>query len=224
MEGKIQEFYNRVGPVSPDWVVCAGDFGVWPDPARMDRAARKHAGRDFARMYVGIDPVGAAFQTLTIAGVHDDNDWLKQRHDNGSGEILANVHWLAQGYKTEIGWEKAIRVTGLGKAYSDTTYNGRFNIRSSRHYTRSEVDRACASGPTELLVLYEHLDSPGLRNIIYATRPKLILNVAHPSRKVYVEVQGTPVIQLGRHETRLVQWDEENGKFIIDKGLVQQLA
>jgi len=181
----------------------------------MDRAARKHAGRDFSRMYVGVDPIGAAFQTLIISGVHDDNDWLKDRHDSGNAEILANVHCLAQGYKTEIGWEKPLRVTGLGKAYSDATYNGKFNFRSNRHYTRSEVDRACASGPTELLVVYEHLDAPGVRNIIFATRPKLILNVAHPSRKRISEVQGTTVIQLERHETRPVEWDEEARKFNV---------
>lgn len=215
IEGKIQAFYQSIKGHQPDWVVCAGDYGIWPDPARMDRAAKRHAGKDFARMYVGVDPIGALFQTLVVSGVHDDNDWLKDRADAGDTEILANVHWLAQGYKTQIGWEKALRVTGLGKAYSETTYNGKFNVRSSRHYTRSEVDRACASGPTELLVVYEHLDCPGIRNVVFATRPKLILNVAHPNRSRYSEVQGIPVIQLARHETRPVEWDEEARKFNV---------
>lgn len=216
MEGRIQEFYRTASFARPDWVVCCGDYGVWPDPSRMDRAARKHAERDFSRMYVGVDPVGATAQTLLIAGVHDDNDWLKGRHDAGNAEILANVHWLAQGYKTTIGHELPLRVTGLGKAYSETTYNGKFNLRSSRHYTRSEVERACGSGPTDLLVIYEHLDAPGIRNIIFATRPKLILNVAHPNRKRLSEVQGIPVVQLERHETKPVEWSEDKSKFILD--------
>ncbi|MCI0558469.1 MAG: hypothetical protein MN733_08235 [Nitrososphaera sp.] len=215
IEGKIQEFYRLAKPANPDWVVCGGDYGVWPDPAKMDRAARKHAGRDFSKMYVGVDPVGAAYQTLIISGTHDDNSWLKARHDAGNTEILANVHWLAQGYRTTIGYEKPLRVSGLGKAYSDATYNNKFNFRSSRHYTRSEVERACGSGPTDLLTIYEHLDAPGIRNIIFATRPKLILNVAHPSRKRYSEVQDTPVVQLARHEVKLIEWDEETRKFNV---------
>lgn len=215
VEGHLQSFYAKIKQHNPDWVVCSGDYGVWPDPAKMDRAARRHAGRDFSKMYVGADPVGAAYQTLTISGVHDDNCWIKERHDAGNTEILANVHWLAQGYRTAIGHEKPLRVTGLGKAYSDTNYNGKFNHRSSRHYTRSEVERACGSGPTDLLTIYEHLDAPGIRNVIFATRPKLILNVAHPSRKLYSKIQDTPVIQLARHEVKLIEWDEEARKFNV---------
>ena len=167
-------------------------------------------------MYVGADASYAAFQTLLISGVHDDNEWLKARHDRGNSMILGeHVHWLAQGFKTTIGEWQPIRVTGLGKAYSESTYSGQFGQRSSRHYTRAEVERACSSGPTDLLVVYEHLDAPGIKNMIYATRPKLILNIAHPNRKKYTEIQHTPVIQLGRRETRLVEWDERLFSFNV---------
>jgi len=182
----------------------------------MDRAAKKHAGRDFSRMYVGADTSYSEFQTLIISGTHDDNEWLKRMHEVGNTVILGeHVHWLAQGFKTTIGWELPIRVTGLGKAYSESTYSGQFGSRSSRHYTRAEVERACSSGPTDLLVIYEHLDAPGIKNVIYATRPKLILNITHPNRKKYTEIQQTPVIQLGRGETRLVEWDEQLFKFNV---------
>lgn len=208
VEGYIKPFFEHVASQHPHWVVCAGDFGIWPDPARMDKASRKHAGVDFSRMYVGADPTPINVPVLTIAGAHDDQRWLDQRQSAGNTEILSNVHWLAQGYRTTIGWGDTVcRVTGLGRAYSESTYMGQRGKRSHRHYTRHDVEKACSSGPTDLLVLYEHLDGPGLRNVAFATRPKLILNVEHPNRKRYDEIQGIPVIQLDRCESKLVHWD-----------------
>jgi hypothetical protein len=176
----------------------------------MDRASRAHAGIEFAQRYIGADPRPINIPVLTIAGVHDDNRWLNQRQAADNTEILNNVHWLAQGYKTTIGFEldlPACRVTGLGRAYSESTYMGLGGKRSHRHYTRRDVERACSSGPTDLLVLYEHLDSPGIRNVIYATRPKLIFTVEHPNRKSYKEVQRIDVITLGRQESALIEWE-----------------
>jgi hypothetical protein len=213
IEGYLKAFFDHVEEQAPHWAICAGDFGIFPDPACMDKASRKHAGTDFSYMYVGADPRPINTPVLTIAGVHDDNRWLNQRKTANNTEILNNVHWLAQGYRTVIGWDVQLRVTGLGRAYSDATYGGHLGKRSHRHYTRHDVEKACSSGPTDLLVLYEHLDAEGLRNIIYATRPKLILNVEHPHRKHYTEIQGTRVVQLGRTHSTLVSWDGESFSF-----------
>jgi hypothetical protein len=122
-------------------------------------------------------------------------------------EILANVHYLANGYRTVIGEHgPPCRVTGLGRAYSEATYRGEYHKKSYRHYTRHDVERACSSGPTDLLVIYEHLDAEGLRNVIFATRPQLILTVRHPNRPVHSEIQGIPVISLARGATQCVSW------------------
>jgi hypothetical protein len=208
IEGAIDALYAHAAELSPHWIVCAGDFGIWPDPERMDRASRQHAVKDFSKHYVGMgEPLNIS--TLTVAGVHDDNKWLAHRQSVNNTEILNNVHWLAQGYRTTIGWGDIIRVTGVGRAYSEATYSGESGKRSHRHYTRRDIERACSSGPTDLLVLYEHLDEPGLRNVIYATRPKLILNVQHPNHKLYEEVQDIPVIQLARNETKLIEYAED---------------
>lgn len=194
------------------WIVCSGDFGIWPDPGRMDRASRKHHGADFAKKYIGADPRQVKVPILTIAGVHEDHRWLNHRKAVDNTEILNNVHWLAQGYRTTIGFEGLpCRVTGLGRAYSETTYSGERGKRSHRHYTRRDINRACASGPTDLLVVYEHLDAPGIRNVIFATRPKLILTAHHVNRPSYDNVQGIDVITLDRQEGKTVKWVE--GKF-----------
>jgi hypothetical protein len=214
IEGDLKSFYEHARAQEPHWIVCAGDFGIWPDPHRMDRAARKHAGKDFSRYYVGAmeDLPEIRIPTLTLAGVHDDNRWLNYRQTCDNVEILNNVHWLSQGYRTTIGFDgPPVRVTGLGRAYSESTYSGEGSKRSHRHYTRRDVERACSSGPTDLLVLYEEIDAPGIRNVIFATRPQLILNVQHANRKAYSEVQGIPIVQLARKETKTIEW--KNGCF-----------
>jgi len=209
VEGRLERLCSRAEESEANWIVSSGDFGIWPDPGRMDRAARRHHGREFAYRYVGIDPFQIKIPILTISGVHDDNRWLNHRQSVNNTEILSNVHWLAQGFRTQIGFEVdqlPCRVTGLGKAYSEVTYNGDNNKRSHRHYTRRDIERACSSGPTDLLVVYEHLDAPGIRNVIYAIRPKLILTVRHFNHKDYLDIQGIDVIALGRQESKIVHW------------------
>ena len=212
-EGHLEAFYKHAAEQKPHWIVCAGDFGAWIDPHRMDRAAKQHGyGDDFARAYIGaliLPPI----PTIFVAGAHDDNRWLQDRVSANNTEVLSNVHWLAQGYRTSIGWDVSLRVTGVGRAYSNATYMGQYGKRSHRHYTRRDVERACSSGPTDLLILYEHLDAPGLRNVAYATRPKLILTAAHPKTKVYDQIQGIPVVTLGRNETKLIAWDSNGPLF-----------
>lgn len=209
IEGALDAFYEHAGP-EPHWAVCAGDYGIWPDPARMDRASKKHASKDFSRHYVGVMDTPIILPTLTIAGVHDDNRWLSHRQSVDNTEILNNVHWLANGYRTSIGWDTSIRVTGMGRAYSEQTFAGEVGPKSHRHYTRRDIERGCSSGPTELLVIYEHLDAPGLRNLIFATRPKLILGVSHPNHSSYEEIQGIPVLQLGRNECKIIEWKDNS--------------
>lgn len=212
-EGRLDRLFEAAEAAEANWAVVAGDFGVWPDPARRDRASRAHGGNEFASRYVGMDPRPIKIPVLTIAGVHEDHRFLKERVAANNTEILKNVHYLANGYRTTIGFDgPACRVTGVGRAYSEATYRGEYHKKSYRHYTRHDVERACSSGPTDLLVIYEHLDAEGLRNVIFATRPKLILTVAHPNRPIHPEIQGIPVISLGRDATQAVSW--KNSEFI----------
>lgn len=215
VEGYLEDLFNLAKEKEANWIICAGDFGVFPDPQRMDRASRIYASKEFSLRYVGADARPIRIPVLFIAGVHDDNKFLQSRVIANNTEVLSNVHFLAQGYRTNIGFEPSqpsCRVTGLGRAYSAATYNGQRNKRSLRHYTRRDTERACSSGPTDLLVVYEHIDFPGIRNIIYATRPKLILTVDHNNRKQYDNVQGIDVITLNRREFKIVQWVD--GRFV----------
>ena len=204
VEGHLSNLYQQAMAQKPHWIICSGSFGAWPDPARMDRASKYHAGKDFSRAYIGaliLPPI----PTLFIAGPHEDHRFLQERVTAANTEVLANVHYLANGYRTTIGWNKPIRVTGLGRVYSKETYSGKLGKNSRRHYSRRCIERGCPSGPTDILVLYEHPDAPGLRNVIYATRPKLILTAKHPNQIVHTTIQGIPVVTLGRGETELIE-------------------
>lgn len=207
VQGNLTALYEQLEEDGIQWAICAGDYGIWVDPAQMDRASKKHDQKEFAKYYAGAITTPIKVPTLTISGVHDDNRWLKNRIAVGNTEILPHVHWLANGYKTNIGWDKPIRVTGLGRAYSEETYSGNTSSKSHRHYTRKDIERGCSSGPTEILVIYEHLDCPGIRNLIYATRPKVIVTVTRPNKKVYSEVQDIPVISLTKGDFYYTTWN-----------------
>ncbi len=50
IHGNIVKFYDDILAVEKnlgfeaDWVLQTGNFGIWPDPARIDRATRNHGG------------------------------------------------------------------------------------------------------------------------------------------------------------------------------------
>jgi hypothetical protein len=211
VEGFISSLLKQSKARDAHWSICSGDFGIYPDQFKMDRAARQYGGNEFASRYVGADLSPINIPILTVSGCHDDNKWLAERKAANNTEILSNCHWLAGGYRTTIGFNgPPCRITGLGRAYSQATYEGRYTKRSHRHYTRHDVERACSSGPTDLLVVYENLDAPGIRNVIFATRPKLILVTKHLNRKIYPEIQGIPVVTLDRQERQLVVWGDNS--------------
>src|ERR1019366_9418558 len=58
-----------------EWVLHVGDFGVWPEPSRIDKATKKHDGAgDFPVWFA--ERRTAPRKTLFIKGNHEDFDWL----------------------------------------------------------------------------------------------------------------------------------------------------
>lgn len=205
IDGAIKEFYDKLPEVP--WALCTGDFGVWPDPAKIDRATRRKGGaQDFAYLY--LHGFQAPVPTIFVSGTHEDHRWLEQRKGIPEGmEILGEVNWLMNGYKTHIGGHfDTLRVTGLGKVYSEATFNGKFNRKSYRHYTRRELEKGCASGPTDILLLHEAPAKP-IKNLIYATRPKLIVHSDRTYRKY--SILDVPTIALPKHTIKIVEYQNE---------------
>jgi len=201
IDGEIVNFYDKIKIHAPEWVLCTGSLGTWPDKAKVDRGTRQHVGvGDFPSLYAS--GFNNSIQTVYISGVHEDHAWLKQRQAARNMEVLPNIHWLATGYRTNIGnWDENIRVTGFGKVYSDSTFNGTLGKRSHRHYTRNEFEKACSSGPTDILLFHEKPVNKVTHQIIFATQPKLIVYSAKTTE--IEKIMGINAIGLTKSEVYL---------------------
>jgi hypothetical protein len=201
IDGNIRSFYDKVSNLQAEWCLCTGSFGAWPDKRTVDRGTRNSVGPgDFASLYV--KGFQAPLQTVFVSGVHEDHNWLKKRQVVGDMEVLSGIHWLANGYRTSIGnWDENIRVTGFGKVYSEATFNGIQGKRSHRHYTQSEFEKACSSGPTDVLLFHERPTTKITHRIIFATQPKLIV---YSSPRLELEtIMGRQAIGLSKSEVYL---------------------
>lgn len=216
IRGQILKTYQRIQShnLPIDWLLCPGSFGVWPDPAKIDRPTRQREGAgDFARMYLQGPEI--RLQTLFVSGVHEDHTWLKNRLETGNMEVISNIHWLANGNRTVIGGiDETLRVTGLGKVFSQTTFEGRYTAKSKRHYTQTEFQRACSSGPTDVLLLHEAPGNEQSRKIIFATRPKIIIHSFFKEQEPYLMLD-TPVIAMAPGKDIFMKYTAEEGFKII---------
>jgi len=158
-----------------EWAIGAGDFGIWPDPSRIDRGTRKHNGPgDFANLY--LQGFSAPIQTLIVPGIHEDHKWLKHRWDARNLEILGNVHILTNGYHTSIGdLTTNIHVVGIGKTFSPISYNDRYKKKAYKHYAKNDIKRAAAAQKADILIMYDgsqHLDQI---NLVSKLQPELFI-------------------------------------------------
>lgn len=229
IHGKIKNFYSKVLEVEKainkpcDWVLQSGDFGIFPDKVREDRQTKNNGNSDFSELYTAQKRMPR--QTLFISGKHEDHSWLELKNFKGELELLSNLHWLVNGYKTHIGDNSTqLSVCGLGKVFSPHTYlNGHINKKSKSHYTRDEIEAACTQGPIDIFLSHQAghgekignfvSNSEGLNKICYATRPKLHIHSGYNISDEYINRQGVLTISLSFFEIKVIEW--ENNQFRI---------
>lgn len=225
--GQINRFYDKVLQVEKelgveaDWVLQTGNFGVYPDPNRVSPTMRKRDNTgDFAKIYVNQEALPR--KTLFVPGKHEDHGWIDWRISKCELELVPNLTILQNGYKTHIGQgDEDISIVGLGKVYSEKTYReGRREVpKRLSHYTKTEVERGCAQGPTDILMLHEPLlgDAKGLKNVCFAIRPKLTIHNKGPGheRPIWMKEVGGFLISLGEQEIVPIEWGETGYKFLL---------
>jgi predicted phosphodiesterase len=93
IHGALDRFYADVAAFEAsledcfDWILHVGDFGVWPDRARVDGATRRHDGAgDFPAWWADRRP--APRRTVFVKGNHEDFVWLDAQ---ASPEILPGL-------------------------------------------------------------------------------------------------------------------------------------
>lgn len=220
IHGAINRFYDDVLAFEKslrvvfDWVLHVGDFGIWPDPERIDRATRNHDGAgDFSEWLNAVRPVPR--RTVFIKGNHEDFAWLESRVRT---EILPGLIYLRNGCRMELegASDCRIRVGGIGGCYGTSDYSrGATELQgyARRHYTHDEVDRLSNSGTLELLlthdapagIRFQHhqrgagytSEAGGLDLVLRRVKP-LVCLFGHHHARVDAEVAGIRCIGLNK--------------------------
>jgi hypothetical protein len=87
MYGQLLAFEVALGVRTP-WLLHVGDFGIWPDPNRVDGATKRHDGAgDFPVWFA--ERRAAPRRTVFIKGNHEDFVWLDGQP---STEVLPGMH------------------------------------------------------------------------------------------------------------------------------------
>ncbi len=145
-----------------DYVLHVGDFGIWPDRSRIDRAARRHDGAGDFPTWLHARRM-APRRTVFIKGNHEDFEWL----DNQSTtEVLPNLIYLPNGSTIELtgAGSEPVRVGGIGGCHGPSDYecrSDRLQGRGRRHFTKDEIERLVDGARQVSLDIVLTHDAPG---------------------------------------------------------------
>ena len=117
IHGRLDEMYagglafEAALGVRFSFVLHVGDFGVWPDPARVDGATKRHDGAGDFPAWIA-ERRAAPRRTVFIKGNHEDFVWLDAQP---SSEVLPGLHYLRNGHVHElIAGDEVLRIGGVG--------------------------------------------------------------------------------------------------------------
>jgi predicted phosphodiesterase len=139
-----------------DWVLHVGDFGIWPDPEKIDRGTRNHDGAgDFSKWLAAGRPVPR--RTVFIKGNHEDFAWLDAQNNT---ELLPGLIFLRNGCKIELesSGRETVCVGGIGGCYGPSDYGRNSKTLQGyarRHYTHDEVEQLAASQGVDIVLMHD---------------------------------------------------------------------
>lgn len=205
MYDEILAFEGALG-VRFDCVLHVGDFGIWPDPSRIDKATRKHDGAgDFGKWFA--ERRAAPRKTIFIKGNHEDFDWLDEQL---SDEILPGLHYLRNGRTIDLGEGRdVVRIGGIGGCYSPTDYprkSKKLVGTEKAHYTQDEIEALGKRGGIDILLLHDapagvrfaagHTsEAAGLSELVERVRP-MVCFFGHHHERIDVKIPGVICIGL----------------------------
>lgn len=197
-----------------DWVLHVGDFGIWPDPERIDRATRNHDGAGDFHAWLAAKR-SAPRRTVFIKGNHEDFEWLESQTRT---EVLPGLIYLRNGCRMELKGKSdcRVRVGGIGGCYGPSDYSRRskqLQGYARRHYTHDEVDRLSSSGTLDLLLTHDapagirfphhrrgagySSEAAGLDHLLRRVTP-LVCFFGHHHARVDAQVAGVRCIGLNK--------------------------
>lgn len=220
VHGAVDKFYEYVLRFEQtlgenfEWVLQVGDFGVWPDPKKVDPVTDRHAGPgDFHRWLSMGSPVPR--RTAFIQGNHEDFDWLAK---NGvRGEILPGLVYIPNGQRFDlVSGGHRLSVGAMGGSYAGRDYErpaAALQGRAKRHYTRDQVERLMMQGKLDILLTHEapagafiekgefgdgyKTDVEGLDDLLLGTSPKACFS-GHHHAAMQCEIAGVRCFGLNK--------------------------
>jgi predicted phosphodiesterase len=213
-----------------DHVLHVGDFGVWPDPNRIDKATRHHEGAgDFPAWFR--ENRAAPRPTVFIKGNHEDFVWLDAHQDS---QVLPGLTYLRNGCAVDLRNHDvgAICVGGVGGCYGPSDYrrrSDRLQGYAKRHYTSDEIERLADVGGVDIVLTHDApagvrferhrqgagyiSEAAGLDDLLARLRPRVCF-FGHHHIRTDAEVAGVRCIGLNKVAMpgNLVAIDMEPGK------------
>lgn len=208
------------------WVLHVGDFGIWPDPTRIDGATKRHEGAgDFPVWWV--ERRSAPRKTLFIKGNHEDFVWLDEQP---GPEVLPGLFYLQNGARFDIDdgdGTETLTVGGLGGCFGPSDYERRSRDLQGyrkRHYTRDEIDALIGGRRVDVLLVHDAptgvvferhrrgagwaSESEGLDDLVRGARPQVCL-FGHHHTRLDAEIDGVPCMGINKapHPGSLVAID-----------------
>jgi predicted phosphodiesterase len=213
-----------------DYVLHVGDFGIWPDPNRIDKATRRHDGAGDFTTWLR-ETRKTPRPTVFIKGNHEDFEWLDARHDP---EVLPGLVYLPNGRTLDVRDQTGdtIRVGGVGGCYGPSDYKRRSDTLqgyAKRHYTADEVERLATAGGVDIVLTHDapagvrferhrrnasHVsEAAGLDVLLARVRPRVCF-FGHYHTRVDAEISGVRCIGLNKIAMpgNLIAIDIEQGK------------
>ncbi len=211
------------------WILHVGDFGVWPDPDRVDGATRRHDGAGDFPLWVA-EQREAPRPTLFIKGNHENFVWLDSQP---STEVLPGLHYLRNGQVHElIASDEVLRVGGIGGCFGPSNFqrpSGTLQGYAKRHYTRDEIDTLGAHSDLDIVLTHDApagiqferhrrgagfvSEAAGLDHLLALTQPRVCF-FGHHHTRVDGKVAGVHCVGLnkGPHPGCLVAFEMKQGE------------
>jgi hypothetical protein len=235
IHGAIERLYEevlafeRALDLTFDWVLHVGDFGIWPDAARVDGPTKRHDGAgDFPAWLAG--KRSAPRPTVFIKGNHEDFVWLDAQ---ASSEIAPGLRYLRNGTTHELtAGDERLVVGGVGGCHGPSNFErpgSTLRGYAKRHYTRDEIERLSVRGDLDLLLTHDApagvrfprhrrgegfvSDATGLDELVARARPRACF-FGHHHTRLDAEIGGVPCIGLnkGPHPGSLVALEMRAGE------------
>lgn len=236
IHGALDRFYDDILAfevslgIRFDWVLHVGDFGIWPDPTRIDRGTRNHEGAgDFCTWLE--QSRAAPRRTVFIKGNHEDFVWLDAQKTD---KILPNLSYLRNGHSIDLDTDtsESIRVGGVGGCYGPSDYERHskdLQGYAKRHYSHDEVDRLTRIAGVDIVLTHDApagvqfqrhrrgsgyvSSAAGLAEMLGKVRPRVAF-FGHHHTRIDAEISGVRCIGLnkGSMPGNLVAIEIEKGK------------